>query len=45
MSQSASDVIRAYIDQHYTKFGGSVKIQSDNETEFKNKLFSTIRNS
>ena len=35
----AEEVIQAYIDQVYSRFGGSLKILSDNGTEFKNKLF------
>ena len=41
-SKQASEVIQAYIDNVYTKFGGSLKILSDNGTEFKNKLFEKI---
>ena len=41
-SKQASEVIRAYIDNVYAKFGGSLKILSDNGTEFKNKLFEKI---
>ena len=37
-SKKASDVITAYIDNVYSKFGGSKKILSDNGTEFKNQL-------
>ena len=38
-SKKASDVVTAYVDNVYTKFGGSKKILSDNGTEFKNQLF------
>ena len=41
-SKKASDVITAYIDNVYSKFGGSRKILSDNGTEFKNQLFEKI---
>ena len=41
-SKQASEVIQAYIDNIYAKFGGSLKILSDNGTEFKNKLFEKI---
>ena len=35
-SKKASDVVTAYVDNVYAKFGGSKKILSDNGTEFKN---------
>ena len=35
----ASEVVQAYIDNVYAKFGGSLKILSDNGMEFKNQLF------
>ena len=41
-SKKASDVITAYIDNVYSKFGGSKKILSDNGIEFKNQLFEKI---
>ena len=41
-SKKASDVITAYMDNVYSKFGGSKKILSDNGTEFKNQLFERI---
>ena len=41
-SKQASEVIQVYIDNVYAKFGGSLKILSDNGTEFKNKLFEKI---
>ena len=34
--------MQAYIDNVYAKFGGSLKILSDNGTKFKNKLFEQI---
>ena len=41
-TKTASEVIQAYIDNVYAKFGGSHKILSDNGTEFKNQLFENI---
>ena len=41
-SKQASKVLQAYIDNVYAKFGGSLKILSDNGTEFKNQLFEKI---
>ena len=41
-TKKTSDVITAYIDNVYSKFGGSKKILSDNGTEFKNQLFEKI---
>ena len=38
----ANEVIQAYIDNVYAKFGGSCKILSDNGMEFKNQLFESI---
>ena len=38
-SKQANEVLQAYIDNVYVKFGGSLKILSDNGTEFKNQLF------
>ena len=37
--KSASQVVKAYIDNVYRKYGGSLKILSDNGKEFKNQLF------
>ena len=36
------EVIQAYIDNVYSEFGGSLKMLSDNGTEFKNKMFEQI---
>ena len=36
------EVIQAYIHRIYSRFGGSLKILSDNGTEFKNKLFEQV---
>ena len=41
-TKTAEELIQAYIDNVYAKFGGSLKILSDNGTEFKNKLFEQI---
>ena len=41
-TKQANEVSQAYIDNVYAKFGGSLKILSDNDTEFKNHLFETI---
>ena len=41
-TKTAEEVIQAYIDQVYSRFGGSLKILSDNGTEFKNKLFEQV---
>ena len=41
-TKTAEEVIQAYIDNIYSRFGGSLKILSDNGTEFKNKLFEQV---
>ena len=41
-SKQAADVVKAYIRNVYSNFGGSTKILSDNGTEFKNALFEEI---
>ena len=41
-TKTAEEVLQAYIDNVYSKFGGSMKILSDNGTEFKNKIFEQI---
>ena len=38
-TKTAEEVLQAYIDNVYSKFGGSLKILRDNGTEFKNKIF------
>ena len=43
-TKQASEVVQAYIDNIYAKFGGSLKILSDNGTEFKNQLFKWVAN-
>ena len=40
--KQSSEVLQAYIDNIYAKFGGSLKILSNNGTEFKNQLFEKI---
>ena len=41
-SKTAEEVLQAYVDNVYSKFGGSMKILSDNGTEFKNKIFEQV---
>ena len=41
-TKTAEEVLQAYIDSVYSKFGGSIKILSDNGTEFKNKIFEQV---
>ena len=41
-TKSASEVVQAYIDHVYAKFGGSLQILSENGTEFKNKMFEEV---
>ena len=41
-TKTAEEVIQAYIDNVYSKFGRSIKILSDNGTEFKNKIFEQV---
>ena len=41
-TKTAEEVIQAYIDNIYSEFGGSMKILSDNGTEFKNKIFEQV---
>ena len=41
-TKTAEEVTRAYIDHVYSSFGGSLKILSDNGTEFKNKIFEQV---
>ena len=41
-TNTAEEVLQAYIDNVYSKFGGSLKILSDNGTEFKNKIFEQV---
>ena len=41
-TKTAEEVLQAYIDNVYSKFGGSLKMLSDNGTEFKNKVFEQV---
>ena len=41
-TKMAEEVIQVYIDDVYSKFGGSLKILSDNGTGFKNKMLEQI---
>ena len=41
-TKTAEEVTQAYIDNVYSQFGGSIKILSDNGTEFKNKIFEQV---
>ena len=41
-TKTAEEVTKAYMDHIYCNFGGSIKILTDNETEFKNKLFKEV---
>ena len=41
-TKTADEVAKAYLNHIYSLFGGSVKIMTDNGTEFKNKLFKEV---
>ena len=41
-TKTAEEVAKAYMDHIYCNFGGSIKILTDNGTEFKNKLFKEV---
>ena len=41
-NKKAETVLKAYMDHVYCKHGGSLKILSDNGTEFKNKLMEEV---
>ena len=41
-TKATEEVIQAYIDNVYSKFGGSLEMLSDNGTEFKNKVFEQV---
>ena len=41
-TKQANEVLQVYIDNVYAKFGGSLKILSDNGTEFKKQLFEKV---
>ena len=40
--KTTEEVLQAYIDNVYAKYGGSLKILSDNGTKFKNKIFEEV---
>ena len=42
VDKSAEIIVKSYIKEVYSKYGGSRKILSDNGTEFKNKLFEQV---
>ena len=41
-TKAAEEVMQAYIDNVYSKFGGSLKMLCHNDTEFKNKIFEQV---
>ena len=41
-TKTAEEVLQVYVDNVYSKFGGSMKILSDNGTEFKNRIFEQV---
>ena len=41
-TKQAEEVVQTYIDNIYCKFRGSLKILTDNGTEFKNELFDKV---
>ena len=41
-TKTTEEVIQAYINNIYLKFRWSMKILSDNGTEFKNKIFEQV---
>ena len=43
-TKTAEEVAKAYMDHIYCNFGGSIKILTDNGTEFKNKLIKEVFN-
>ena len=43
-TKTVEEVVKAYMDHIYCNFGGSIKILTDNGTEFKNKLFKEVVN-
>ena len=42
LNKSAETIIKAYVKEVYTGYGGSRKILSDNGSQFKNELFSKV---
>ena len=41
-TKTAEEILQAYINNVYTRFGGSLKILSDNDTKFKNNISEQI---
>ena len=41
-SEKAEEIVQAYLNEVYYRFGGSRKILSDNSMEFKNKMFKEV---
>ena len=41
-TKTTEEVLQAYIDNLYSKLGGSIKILSDNGTKFKNRIFEQV---
>ena len=41
-TKTVEEVTKAYMDHIYSNFGGSIKILTNNGTEFKNKLFKEV---
>ena len=41
-TKTAAGIVKAYVDNVYAKFGGSLKILSANGTEFKSQLFTDV---
>ena len=41
-TKTVTEVIKAYVDHVYSKFGGYVKILINDGTEFKNELFNNV---
>ena len=41
-TKTAEEIMQVYIDNVYSKFGGSLKMLSDNGTEFKNKMLEQV---
>ena len=41
-TKTAEEFLHAYVDNVYSKFGGSIKILSDDGTKFKNKIFEQV---
>ena len=42
LKTKTAEVIQAYMDNVYSKFGGSIKMLSDNGTKLKNKMFEQV---